>query len=92
MSEKNRRPRRLILSANQPPGTKNRRGLIINFGEKSGPSSRSSPGVVTRPLRAAVGISAEELAALNTALKLMQREAMAEPRARLETLSSKLWL
>src|SRR5437868_6287009 len=36
------------------------------------------------------GISAEELAALNTALGLMRREAMGEPLARLETLSSKL--
>jgi len=37
-----------------------------------------------------IGISAEELAALNTAVGLMRREAMAEPLARLETLSSKL--
>jgi predicted DNA-binding transcriptional regulator YafY len=37
-----------------------------------------------------IGISAEELAALNTAVGLMRREAMAEPLGRLETLSSKL--
>jgi predicted DNA-binding transcriptional regulator YafY len=37
-----------------------------------------------------IGISAEELAALNTALGLMRREAMTEPLARLEALSSKL--
>ena len=37
-----------------------------------------------------IGISAEELAALNTAVGLVRREAMAEPLARLETLSSKL--
>jgi predicted DNA-binding transcriptional regulator YafY len=37
-----------------------------------------------------IGISAEELAALNTAVGLMRREAMAEPQARLEALSSKL--
>jgi predicted DNA-binding transcriptional regulator YafY len=41
-------------------------------------------------LSSLIGISAEELAALNTALGLMRREAMAEPLARLETLSSKL--
>ncbi len=37
-----------------------------------------------------IGISAEVLVALNTAVGLMRREAMAEPLARLETLSSKL--
>lgn len=37
-----------------------------------------------------IGVSAEELAGLNTALGLMRREAMAEPLARLETLLSKL--
>jgi predicted DNA-binding transcriptional regulator YafY len=37
-----------------------------------------------------IGISAEELAALNTALGLMRREDLAEPMARLETLASKL--
>ncbi len=36
------------------------------------------------------GISAEELAALNTALELMRRDGMAEPLARLQTLSAKL--
>jgi predicted DNA-binding transcriptional regulator YafY len=37
-----------------------------------------------------IGISAEELAALNTALGLMRRDDLAEPLARLETLLSKL--
>jgi predicted DNA-binding transcriptional regulator YafY len=37
-----------------------------------------------------IGISADELAALNTALGLMRREGITEPLARLETLSSKL--
>lgn len=37
-----------------------------------------------------IGISAEELAALNTAVGLMRREAITEPLERLETLSSKL--
>ncbi len=36
------------------------------------------------------GISAEELAALNTALELMRRDGLAEPLARLQTLSAKL--
>jgi predicted DNA-binding transcriptional regulator YafY len=37
-----------------------------------------------------IHVSAEELVALNTAVELMRREVMAEPLARLETLSSKL--
>ena len=37
-----------------------------------------------------VGISAEELAALNTALSLMRRDDLAEPTRRLETLAAKL--
>jgi len=37
-----------------------------------------------------IGISAEELAALNTAVGLMRRDAMTEPAARLAMLSSKL--
>ena len=37
-----------------------------------------------------IGISAEELSALNTAVGLMRRDDLAEPLARLETLSSKL--
>jgi predicted DNA-binding transcriptional regulator YafY len=37
-----------------------------------------------------IGISAEELAALNTAIGLMRRDHLAEPLARLEALSSKL--
>ena len=34
-----------------------------------------------------IGVSAEELAALNTALGLMRRDDLAEPLARLQTLS-----
>ena len=37
-----------------------------------------------------IGISAEELAAVNTALGLMRRDDLAEPLARLQTLSAKL--
>src|SRR5271155_4494849 len=37
-----------------------------------------------------IGISAEELAALNTALGLMRRDDLSEPLARLQTLAAKL--
>jgi predicted DNA-binding transcriptional regulator YafY len=47
---------------------------------------RIRPGVISN----LTGFSVEELAALNSAIKLLRRENLAEPLARLETLAAKL--
>src|SRR5215470_10959768 len=76
----------------------NAEGLSLDAIERVFPQmEQANPGELPKRWRIragalsnVIGTSAKELAALNTALGLMRREAMAEPLARLETLSSKL--